>query len=176
MTSTGPPVLETARLLLDAHQAADLDALAALWADAYVVRHIGGVARSRQDCWFRLLRYRGLWPVMGYGYWAVREKATGRFVGDAGFGEFEREVTPPLAGQPEAGWAFASKVHGRGYATEALTAILGWLDRHTVHRRVVCMIDGENRASLRVAEKTGFVRCGTTTGPSGTAVTMQRER
>ena len=69
-----PPGLETDRLVLDGHRADDLDPLAAMWADERVVHHVGGRASTRQESWFRLLRYRGLWPVLGYGYWAVREK------------------------------------------------------------------------------------------------------
>jgi len=54
-----PPTIETARLVLGAHSAGDLDAFAAMWADLAVVRHIGGQPSSRQESWHRLLRHRG---------------------------------------------------------------------------------------------------------------------
>ena len=158
--SSSPPKLETARLILDAHQTGDFEDLAALWADPDVVRHIGGQKSSREQSWARLLRYRGLWPLLGFGYWAVREKPTGRYIGDVGFADFHRPIEPSIIGIPEAGWVLASEAHGRGFGSEALAAVLAWLDRSTAHRRVVCLIADDNRASFRLAEKNGFHRAG----------------
>jgi RimJ/RimL family protein N-acetyltransferase len=93
--------------------------------------------------------------VLGFGYWAVREKTTGRFVGEAGVGELRRDVEPSIEGTPEAGWAFAPSAHGKGYATEAVRAVLEWTDAN-LGPRSVCMIDPGNTASLRVAAKCGF--------------------
>ena len=104
----------------------------------------------------RLLRYRGLWPLLGYGYWAVREKGSGAFVGDLGFADFHRALEPPIDGMPEAGWAFVRSAHGQGFATEALKAALNWLDGTDRHKRSVCLIAPGNRASIRVAEKAGY--------------------
>jgi hypothetical protein len=67
------PRLETARLILRAHGAHDLPAVAAMWPDAAVVRHISGRPSTREECWARILRYAGLWPITGYGYWAAEE-------------------------------------------------------------------------------------------------------
>ena len=105
----------------------------------------------------RLLRYRGLWPLLGYGYWAVREKASGRFMGDLGFADFQRELTPPSRLAPEAGWVFARWAHGQGFAGEALTAALAWLDGCGVHAQCCCLIAPDNTASVRLASRHGFV-------------------
>ena len=157
MPDPSPPRLETVRLVLDAHVADDLDDVAAMWADPDVVRHINGKPSSRQESWFRLLRYRGLWPLLGFGYWAIRERETGRFVGDIGLADFRRALDPSIDGFPEAGWVLSRWAHGRGYASEALTAVLEWLDRGEAHRRVVCLVSEGNVASIRVAEKNGFM-------------------
>ena len=147
-----------------------------MWADESVVRHVGGRASTRQESWFRLLRYRGLWPVLGYGYWAVRERQSGRFVGDVGFADFKRGSEPSIDGHVEAGWVLAGWTHGRGYATEALAAALGWLDSATPHRSVVCLIDAGNFASLRVAEKCGFARTGLARVDASESVLLGRTR
>lgn len=149
------PTLTTARLLLRAHHAGDFPALAAMWADPAVVRFIGGVPSPRQDCWFRLLRYAGLWPTLGYGYWAVEERATGLYIGDVGFADFKRLLSPSIEGVPELGWALASAAHGKGYGTEAVTAALAWGDAQG-WERVVCIIDAVNEPSVKVARKAGF--------------------
>ena len=150
------PVLETARLRLRAHAAADHAALSAIWADPEVVRFIGGKPASAQEVWLRLLRYPGLWCVLGYGYWAIEEKAGGRCIGDIGYADFKRDLSPSLDGMPELGWVLASDCHGRGYASEALAAVLAWGRGHFGEHRAACIIDPENAASLRLAAKAGF--------------------
>ena len=115
----------------------------------------------------RFLRHAGLWSLLGYGYWAVTERETGRYVGDVGLADFRREIVPPLDA-PEVGWALAARAHGRGFATEAVRATLAWSDANLADGRTVCLIDPENAASVRVAEKCGF-------RPSGRAVYKQNE-
>src|SRR5690606_17072161 len=90
------------------------------------------------------------------GFWVVRERASGRFVGEAGLADFRRDLTPSFDGAPEAGWALASWAHGRGFATEAMRAVLAWSDAHLAAARTVCMIDEAHAASVRVAAKLGF--------------------
>lgn len=150
------PLIETARLRLRPHRVDDLDALHAIWSDPVVYRHIGGQPATRQDAWMRLLRYRGLWPLLGYGFWAIEDKASGVLVGDIGYADFLREITPALDGMPELGWVLAPAFHGRGYASEALVAITAWGDAHFGAHRDVCIISPDNAASIRVAEKGGF--------------------
>ena len=152
----GPVRLVTERLVLWAHEVEHFEPLAAMWADPAVVRYIGGRPSSGQDCWMRLLRYRGLWPLLGYGYWAITEKESGRFVGDLGFADFHRPIEPSIRGVPEAGWVMASWAHGRGFGKEALAAALGWLDGNGVHARSVCLIAPGNTASLRLAARFGY--------------------
>ncbi len=152
----GAPVLETERLILRAHEADDLDASFAMWSDPRVVRHITGTPSTREECWARLLRYAGLWPLAGYGYWAAVEKATGRFAGDVGIADFMRQLDPPQSIAPEAGWVIAPFAQGKGYATEAMQAILAWADANLATPHTYCILDAENKPSVRVAEKCGY--------------------
>lgn len=154
--NSGAPRLETPRLILRAHDAGDLDAVAAMWGDERVVRHITGTPSTREECWGRMLRYGGLWPLLGFGYWAVVEKATGRFAGDVGLADFARELEPPQSIAPEAGWALAPHAQGKGYATEAMLAVLAWADANLNRPHTYCMLDPENAPSLRVAQKCGY--------------------
>jgi RimJ/RimL family protein N-acetyltransferase len=147
--------LETERLILDLHDIEHFEPLCEMWGDAAVVRHIGQPSTA-QDAWMRLLRYRGLWPLLGYGYWALTEKASGRFVGDLGFADFHRTVEPSIRGLPEAGWVLAGWAHGQGFASEALAAALAWLDGQGAYESSVCLIAPENGPSLRLARRFGF--------------------
>ena len=156
-TARTAPVLETERLRLRAHRADDLDAFAAIWSDPVVTRYLGRAASpTRQDAWMRMLRYPGLWALLGYGFWAVEEKASGRCIGDIGFADFKREIDPPLDGMLETGWVLAADAHGKGYASEGLAAALAWSEAELPGRTAACIIEPENAASIRVAVKAGF--------------------
>jgi RimJ/RimL family protein N-acetyltransferase len=154
------PGLDTARLTLRAHTLADFAESAAMWGDPIVTRHIGGRPLTEEECWARLLRYRGHWDLLGFGYWVLRDRA-GRFVGEAGFADYHRAIEPALGNTPEIGWALATWAHGQGLATEAVRAIVAWGDSHLACTRTVALIDPGNLASIRVAVKTGYreVRC-----------------
>ncbi|RUM05583.1 GNAT family N-acetyltransferase [Rhizobium chutanense] len=153
---TDIPSLETERLTLRPHRLDDFEAHAALWADKDVVRFISDVASTREQSWSRMLRLAGMWHHMGFGFLAIVEKASGRFIGEAGFMESRREMDPSIEGTMELGWALTPSAHGRGYATEALTALIGWAGTHFPGKPMSCIISPENQASLRVAAKLGF--------------------
>jgi RimJ/RimL family protein N-acetyltransferase len=149
--------IETHRLILRGHTLEDFEALHAMWTEPDVYRYITGRPSTREESWSRLLRYIGHWTLLGYGYWVVEERATAAFVGEMGFADFHRDMDPPLEGRPELGWILKKSAHGKGYATEALTAIAAWGDAHFGEKETACMIAPENTASIRVAEEIGFV-------------------
>ena len=173
MPQNEAPVLTTERLTLRPHGRADFEESAAMWADDGVTRHIGGRPFTREESWARLLRYVGLWGLLGYGYWVVRETATARFVGEVGFADFHRELDPPFGDAPEAGWALSPEAHGRGFASEALAAALAWGDRR-FGGRTVCMINPGNAASIRVAEKAGYAEYARTSFKGAPTILFER--
>jgi RimJ/RimL family protein N-acetyltransferase len=166
------PVLETERLILRGHTLDDYPDSAALWAHSLVTQHIGGRPSTAEDSWRRLLQFAGLWAALGFGYWLIQEREGGRFVGEAGFGDFHRDVEPSFHGVPEAGWALAPWSHGRGYATEAVRAIHAWIDGR--HPRTVCIIAPENAASIGVALKCGYREIARTTYKEGPTLLFER--
>jgi RimJ/RimL family protein N-acetyltransferase len=150
------PTISTERLILRGHGPDDFPDSLALWTDPEVTRFIGGKPSTREEVWARLLRYAGHWAMLRFGYWAVTEKATGRFLGEVGFADFRREIEPSLDGVPETGWVIAPHAHGKGYATEAVRAAIAWGETHFGHGRTACIIAPENGPSIRVAEKCGY--------------------
>lgn len=156
LKASSAPSIETARLRLRAHRVDDLGAALAMWSDPLVTRYIGGKPSTEQQTWSRILNYAGHWSLLGFGYWAVEERASERFVGECGFADFKRAIEPAMRDVPELGWAFATEFHGRGYATEAVRAAAAWGDDRAF-ARTVCLIDAGNGQSMRVAEKCGFV-------------------
>ena len=127
------PVLETERLKLRGHRLDDFADCAAMWADAAVTRFIGGKPLSEEEAWTKFLRYAGHWALLGFGYWVAEEKATGKFVGELGFADYKWEIEPSLKGTPEIGWVLAAAFHGKGYATEAVRAVVEWGDSYFIN-------------------------------------------
>jgi RimJ/RimL family protein N-acetyltransferase len=154
--TTEIPTIETNRLRLRAHSQQDLAACAAMWGDPVVTKFIGGKPFTREEVWARMLRYAGHWAWLGYGFWIVEERDSGQFVGEVGLADFKRDLDPPLICGPEAGWALAASAHGRGFATEALTAVTEWHQMRVPPQTISCVIHPDNAASIKVAIKCGF--------------------
>lgn len=150
------PILTTDRLILRAPTLDDFLECYAMWSDPEVIRHIGGKPFTREEVWARLLRYAGHWAMLGYGYWVIREKESGRFVGEVGLADYHREIEPSLMGTPEIGWALDPALHGRGYAAEAVRAALTWADEKWPDGETACIVAPENEPSLRLARKVGY--------------------
>ncbi|GAA4381735.1 GNAT family N-acetyltransferase [Hymenobacter koreensis] len=158
------PVLETPDLILRAPLLSDLTDATSMHNDPAFYRFLGNKPENQEGVWRRLLGHLGHWALLGYGTWAVEEKSTGRYIGGVGFFDLQRDLTPSISGVPEAGWVFAPRVHGRGYASQALQAALAWADAHfTNAERITCIIDPDNVASLRLAAKFGFQEYARTT-------------
>jgi RimJ/RimL family protein N-acetyltransferase len=136
----------------------DLDAMAAMLGDATVALYLGGVPATREESWRKLMMAVGQWELLGFGYWAVETKADGKFVGQIGFGIFERDIFATFAELPEMGWIFSPAVHGQGIAFEAGEAAMKWLHASRGPTASWAIISPDNVASLKLAERLGFER------------------
>ena len=149
---------ESPRLTFAPPTLADFDEFRAMWGDPKVVTWFGGKPFGEEECWQRLTRYAGMWSLLGYSFWMLRDRSTGAYVGDIGLFEGRRTDVGGFDGDPEIGWALAARWHGQGLAGEALGAALAW--GRPRFKRVVAMIHPENLPSIRVAQRGGFARFG----------------
>jgi len=150
------PVIETERLKLRGYSVDDYPAFLAMSRLPEFYRFLTPEPMPPEEVWKTLLRSAGHWALLGFGFWAIEEKATGEYIGNTGFLNLKRDLEPSLGDAPEIGWVIAPSTHGKGYATEAATAVLAWGQQHFGPVRTVCIIDPENEASLRVAAKLGY--------------------
>lgn len=131
-------------------RASDLDDYAACVGDPEVMKHIGdGKPLNREDAWRSMAAMSGHWNLRGYGLWAIEEKESGWLVGRVGY--FFPEGWPA----EEIGWLLRRDVWGRGYATEAATAVLAHGRALLGLERVIALIQPENAASIRLALRLG---------------------
>ena len=168
--------LTTERLILRPYRLEDFEPYASMWADPAVVRFIGGVPLSREAAWMRFLRQIGLWHHLGFGFFALEERASGALVGEAGFHDMRRAIIPSIEGTMEAGWALIGAMQGKGLAEEAMRAALGWAGAHGSGPRITCIINPEHGASLHVAAKLGFAAYARTLYNGVDIVLLERPR
>ena len=150
------PVVETERLILRGWREGDLDAWAEILSDEETTHFIGGV-QSRMDAWRGIASIIGHWALRGFGFWAVERKEDREFLGRVGLWRPEGWPGTELAvtlGRPY--W-------GQGYATEATKASADYGFRNLSVPKLISLIDSENHASQRVAERLGAIQNGKTT-------------
>ena len=151
------PTLQTERLVLRHVRPGDIDYFADAHGDEEIMRHLGGPL-GREDAWRRALTGAGFWGVLGIGLWAVERRSDATTIGHIGFFDFQREMAPSIAGEPEMGWIFSRAAQGQGLATEAGRAALEWIDEALGPASIPAIIDPENAPSIRLAERLGFRR------------------
>ena len=146
---TDYPVLETERLLLRMLEESDFEEYAAIHADPEVTRFTTRTHMDRIDTWRHLAMIVGHWQLRGFGMWGVFERDSGRLAGRVGF------YHP--AGWPdfELGWTMGRASWGKGYAPEAARACVEYAFDVMGRDHLISLIDPENVASIRVAEKIG---------------------
>ncbi|KQY84712.1 GNAT family N-acetyltransferase [Brevundimonas sp. Root1423] len=166
-------ILVTERLTLAPVALSDLDDLVALWGDPAFATAIFPTALSSEDVWFRLLRDIGHWEALGYGNWAIRDTATGVYVGSVGVLDYRRIMTPAFDA-PELGWGVAPRFQGKGMAFEALSAALAWCDDALNAPRTVCMISPDNAPSHALAKRAGYIPYIETTYKGAPIVLLER--
>ena len=147
--------LETERLVLRRFTEDDVDNLVALDSDPEVMHFInGGRPTPREEIEGEVLPafLRYYERFAGYGFWAVEEKATGRFVGWFHF----RPAEASRPGEVELGYRLIRSAWGQGYATEGSRALIEKGFREFDVQRVVAFTMVVNVASRRVMEKAGL--------------------
>jgi [ribosomal protein S5]-alanine N-acetyltransferase len=87
-----------------------------------------------------------------WGHWQVVERSSGLVIGGIGF------LAPPARGTVEIGYGIVPSHQGRGYATDAVRAVVRWASAQSSVTEIVAGTDGDNLASQRVLEKVGFRR------------------
>lgn len=147
------PRIETERLILRVPCLDDFEAYAEMHANEDAARHIGGVLR-RAEAWRKFLQMPGAWLVQGFAMFSVVEKASGRWLGQAG--PWQPDGWPGT----EIGWAFHPAAWGKGYATEAATAAIDWAFANLGWSEVIHSIDPGNTASQALARRLGSANRG----------------
>jgi ribosomal-protein-alanine N-acetyltransferase len=93
--------------------------------------------------------------LQGWGIWLMLYPNEQSLIGDIGF-----KGRPDDTGTAEIGYSVLPAYQGRGYASEAAQALVGWGLAQPDVRRIVANCRDDNAASIRVLEKAGLRQTG----------------
>jgi len=154
MTELGPVAwppapIKTERLVLREPDARDRAAFIELLASPEVHTYLGG-PRSRDELERETPEVPERWP----GSFVV--DLDGAMIGQILLRRATGHRRPAAAGKADLGYLFLPRAWGFGYAFEACTAALDWLDGELPGEPVVLATQTANVGSMRLAAKLGF--------------------
>lgn len=144
-------ILETSRTIMRELTEDDFDNLCSILQDEktmYAYEH----AFSDEEVEEWLHRQFERYQKDGFGLWAVIDKDSGEFLGQAGL---TMQNTGHLE-EMEIGYLFKRKYWHMGYATECAKALKLYAFSELGQNKVVSIIRDSNHASRRVAERNGM--------------------
>ncbi|MFA6218818.1 MAG: GNAT family N-acetyltransferase [Erythrobacter sp.] len=149
-------IAETDRLILRTIEEGDAAEQDRLLNTPTVMARLGGV-KDLHEIEAKHARSRALYAQEGISFLFMIEKASGEMVGHCGI----KRVDNPLAkniGDHEVGWLVREDRWRRGYAEEAMHAVLDWAFVRVGAPHVVALTSEINVASWKLMEKLGMVR------------------
>lgn len=175
-------VIETDRCILREITLEDLDDLYELYKDREITRYIEDLYEDRQkEEEYTKAYITHMYRFYGYGMWLVMEKTSGKLIGRAGLSNVElpellveksctqerdsEEVQLPSESTSERktenalemGYLIGKAYQNQGYATEICEGIIQFAQEGTAFKMLNCLIEKENKISIHLAEKLGFV-------------------
>lgn len=145
---------ETQRLVARRFDPRDLEAFVAMRADSQVARYQSwetfSEAEGREFLDWVSKRNPG---EPGWFQFALEDKSSGTFIGDCGLRIMESDHR--LA---QIGYTIAPPHWNKGYASEAVAALTAYAFATFPLHRVTASADPRNEGSLRVLEKSGYVK------------------
>lgn len=130
----------------------DFDDIFRMHTDPAVMATLGGRLWSEEETHAFLGRVDAHWGEHGFGLWAIRDAATGAFVGRAGLRRL------PLDGvyEDELLYGYSTRWWGQGIATEMAVTLTNIAFERLRFPSLVSFTLPSNAPSRRVMEKSGF--------------------
>ncbi|HRE75778.1 MAG TPA: GNAT family protein [Flavobacteriales bacterium] len=148
--------LYTQRLIIRPVEREDIPALFAYRSDPEVSRYLQRDYHSVDDVKYlvdetsRVADVPGTWFQL-----VVLAKDEGMIIGDIGI---HFPAGDAQQSQVEIGYTFAKQHQGKGFAREAVSAVVEFIFAELNKRRITAGLDPENRASERLLQRIGFVK------------------
>lgn len=147
--------METERLIMRRWRDADRVPFAEMNADPEVMRHFPSVMTREESDSF-VDRIERQFDSLGYGWWALEERESGRFIGFTGL--VLQTFDAPFLPAVEIGWRLAQPAWGHGYATEAARRSVRHAFEEAGLDAIISMTAVRNTRSRAVMERIGMTR------------------
>ena len=145
--------LETARLVIRTFESRDAEAWVAMVNDPEVVRFLPPGPAPTMETFRGVIEGRhAMEREIGYAMWAVDDKTTGTFVGQCGIRPVDEGAGPEI----DLAYHYTRASWNKGYATEAVIAVLAHGLGPVGLDRIMAVAMPENIGSWRVMEKAGM--------------------
>jgi [ribosomal protein S5]-alanine N-acetyltransferase len=145
--------LETARLVIRTFESRDAEAWVAMVNDPEVIRFLPPRPAPTMETFAEVIESRhAMEREIGYAMWAVDDKTTGTFVGQCGIRPVDEGAGPEI----DLAYHYTSASWSKGYATEAVIAVLAHGLGPVGLDRIMAVAMPENIGSWRVMEKAGM--------------------
>ena len=156
-------VLETERLLLRPFTPDDAEFILRLLNEPSFIRHIGDkdVRTTEQAVSYLLDGPIRSYVLHGHGLMRVEVRETGQPIGMCGLLRRKPDQDPDL------GYALLPEAWGRGYASEAASAILEYGSRILGFPRILALVAPGNARSIQLLQKLGFMLAGSSPNQQG---------
>ena len=146
-------IFETTRLLCRRLTSDDFEAMLEVYGDAEAMRYVGDGSpltevEARQ--WIEVTKNNYL--KCGYGMFALKEISTQKVIGFCGI------VHPDNQIEPEVKYAFLRTHWGQGFATEAISELIGYGKRVHGLKHMIATVAPEHLASQKVLGKVGMYK------------------
>jgi len=146
-------LFETSRLYVRQPQSSDIDALYAIYGDADAMRWVGDgqpLVRSQCEEWLAVTQHN--YATRGYGMFTIVERQSHAIIGFCGL------VHPGGQAKVEIKYALHREFWGKGFASEAASALLKYGASAYGLQHVIATTAPENKASHHVLLNAGMVR------------------
>lgn len=145
-------ILETDRLRVRESTVEDVDEFYRIYKEPSITLYIENLYTEREEEMAYMRAYIDqIYGFYGYGLWTVILKKTGQVIGKAGLSVREGYEMPELGFVIDAGYQH------QGYGYEVCTAILQYAKSELDFDEVQALVKKENRISMRLLDKLGFV-------------------
>lgn len=144
MAKLEAPYLETTRLILRCKMEKDIPHMVKMFNTDEVRQYLGGYPPRDEQSIIKMIRHRKETE------WAVTLRDTGEYIGEC---LIPRIVDNYLG---EIGYLFLKEYWGKGYAQEAITAIISYCFNTIGLSRLFAEIDNKNERSKALIRKLGF--------------------
>ena len=156
-------ILETERCYVREISLNDIPRLYEIYANPSITKYMEPLFERQEDELAYTKSYiKNVYGLYGYGMWLLIEKESNTVIGRIGVEMKENPLDEGLAhekcrGGVEIGFMIAQEYQGKGYAKEAVRAVLSYCKQHIGTRLVYAMVDRDNEASIGLCERVGFV-------------------